>query len=157
MAGQPDDPLGPAWLEEAMRDITSLGSTIVLVLIVVATTLYLVTIGRRRAALFVLVAVGGGQILSSLLKLGIERPRPELVSHLARVSDEDYAAWTESARQAGMASLVLEALSAQARWHLAAGRRSSARKAAEEMLLVDPKNDVAAGILSQVGSTLPRD
>ena len=71
--------------------------------------------------------------------------------------DDEYAAWTESARQAGMASLVLEALSAQARWHLAAGRRSSARKAAEEMLLVDPKNDVAAGILSQVGSTLPRD
>jgi undecaprenyl-diphosphatase len=84
-AGHPDDPLGPAWLEEAMRDITSLGSTVVLVLIVTATILYLVLVGRARAAAFVLVAVGGGQILSSLLKLGIERPRPELVSHLAEV------------------------------------------------------------------------
>jgi hypothetical protein len=76
---------------------------------------------------------------------------------LGRARDDQYAAWTEAARQAGMASLVLEALSAQARWHVEAGRRSSARKAAEEMLLVDPKNDLAAEILNQVGSTLPRD
>ena len=76
---------------------------------------------------------------------------------LGMAQDDHYGAWTEAARQAGMASLVLEALSAQARWHVEAGRRSSARKAAEEMLLVDPKNDLAAEILSQVGSTLPRD
>jgi hypothetical protein len=56
-----------------------------------------------------------------------------------------------------MASLVLEALSAQAHWHVDGGRRSSARKAAEEMLLVDPKNEIAAEILSKVGSSLPRD
>lgn len=74
-----------------------------------------------------------------------------------RAGDEDLAAWTESARQAGMASLVLEALAFQARWHLEAGRRSSARQAAEEMLLVDPRNEVASEILSKVGSTLPRD
>jgi undecaprenyl-diphosphatase len=34
----------------------------------------------------VLVSIGGGQMLSSLLKLGIDRPRPELVPHLAEVS-----------------------------------------------------------------------
>ena len=76
---------------------------------------------------------------------------------LGRAKDDHYAAWTEAARQAGMASLVLEALTAQARWHVEAGRRSSARKAAEEMLLVDPRNEVATEILSKVGSTLPRD
>lgn len=74
-----------------------------------------------------------------------------------RAKDDHYAAWTEAARQAGMASLVLEALSAQAHWHVEAGRRSSARRAAEEMLLVDPRNEVATDILSKVGSTLPRD
>ena len=83
--GDADNPLGPAWLEEAMRDITSLGSTIVLVLITAAAVVYLGLIRRWAEGLFVLVAVGGGQILSSLLKLGIERPRPELVSHLAQV------------------------------------------------------------------------
>lgn len=84
-AGRPDDPRGPAWLEEAMRDITSLGSTVVLVLIVAATILYLLILGRARSAAFVLVAVGGGQLLSMVLKLGIERPRPELVSHIVEV------------------------------------------------------------------------
>ena len=76
---------------------------------------------------------------------------------IGRAKDDHYAAWTEAARQAGMASLVLEALSAQAHWHVEAGRRSSARRAAEEMLLVDPRNEVATDILSKVGSTLPRD
>ena len=76
---------------------------------------------------------------------------------LGAAQDEHYGAWTEAARQLGMASLVLEALSSQARWHVEGGRRSSARRAAEEMLLVDPQNEVATEILSKVGSTLPRD
>lgn len=84
-AGQPADPVGPLWLEEAVRDVTALGSMIVLVLVTVAAIFYLLLIGKWREALMVLVAVGGGQILSSLLKLGIDRPRPELVSHLAEV------------------------------------------------------------------------
>jgi tetratricopeptide (TPR) repeat protein len=84
-------------------------------------------------------------------------PAYRKLAALGRARDEDYAAWTEAARQAGMASLVLEALSSQAHWHAQAGRRSSARRAAEEMLLVDPQNQVATEILSKVGSTLPRD
>ncbi|HET6360879.1 MAG TPA: tetratricopeptide repeat protein [Gemmatimonadota bacterium] len=76
---------------------------------------------------------------------------------LGAAKDEHYGAWTEAARQLGMASLVLEALSSQARWHVEGGRRSSARRAAEEMLLVDPQNEVATDILSKVGSSLPRD
>ena len=84
-AGDPDDPLGPAWLEEAVRDITSLGGTAVLVLVTAAAIFYLVVTRSLATALFVLFAVGGGQILSSLLKLGIDRPRPDLVSHLAEV------------------------------------------------------------------------
>ena len=79
------------------------------------------------------------------------------LAEAGEAEDEQLAAWTEAARQAGMASLVLEALSFQAHWHLDAGRRSSARRAAEEMLLVDPRNEVATEILNKVGSTLPRD
>ncbi len=81
-AGHPDVPLGPLWLQGAMRDITSLGSSTVLVLIVAAVIVYLLLIRKAGTALFILVAVAGGQALSSLLKAGVDRPRPDLVSHL---------------------------------------------------------------------------
>ena len=80
--GLPDNPIGPPWLEGAMRDITSLGSASVLVLITAAVIIYLLLVRRWGTALLTFVAVAGGQVLSSLLKLGIDRPRPELVSHL---------------------------------------------------------------------------
>jgi len=80
--GQPGIPIGPLWLEGAMRDITSLGSSAVLVLITAATIIYLLLIRRPATALLVFVAVAGGQVLSSLLKVGVDRPRPDLVSHL---------------------------------------------------------------------------
>ncbi|WP_442580540.1 phosphatase PAP2 family protein [Mesorhizobium sp. ASY16-5R] len=83
--GDPAAPIGPPWMAEAVRDLTALGSGSVLVFVTAATIGYLLLTGRRAAALFVLVAVAGGQLLSSLLKLGIDRPRPELVPHLAEV------------------------------------------------------------------------
>ncbi|MER9544154.1 phosphatase PAP2 family protein [Mesorhizobium sp. M0437] len=85
-AGQPDNPIGPAWLEGAMRDITSLGSASVLLLITAAMIVYLLLIRGPGAALLMFVAVAGGQLLSSVLKFDIDRPRPDLVSHLADVA-----------------------------------------------------------------------
>ena len=81
-AGQPDSPIGPLWLQGAVRDITALGSSAVLILITTATIVYLLLIRRPATALFIFIAVAGGQVLSSLLKLEVDRPRPDLVSHL---------------------------------------------------------------------------
>lgn len=83
--GRPDQPLGPPWLELAMRDISSFASTTVLLLVMAAAVAYLLAVGRRATALFVLFVLGGGQLLTSLLKLAVDRPRPELVSHLVEV------------------------------------------------------------------------
>ncbi len=86
VAGHPDVPLGPPWLEIAMRDISSFAGTTVLLLVMVAAVSYLLAIRRPATAFFTLLVLGGGQILSSLLKLAVDRPRPELVSHLVEVS-----------------------------------------------------------------------
>jgi len=83
--GDPGTPIGPFWMEDVMRDITSLGGVAVLASLVAVTIIYLLITGRRATALFVFVATAGGQALNSLLKLGIDRPRPELVSHLVNV------------------------------------------------------------------------
>jgi undecaprenyl-diphosphatase len=79
------NPIGPSWLEEAARDITGLGGYAVLSIITWATWAYLMIVGKRGAALLVLVAVIGGTLLSSGLKLGFERPRPDLVPHATRI------------------------------------------------------------------------
>ena len=81
----PADPLGPWWVETALRDLTSLGSTAVLTLITLSAIGYLLIDGKRAAAVFVLLSIGGGTVVSTLLKNVIARPRPELVAHLVEV------------------------------------------------------------------------
>ncbi|MBF9233288.1 phosphatase PAP2 family protein [Microvirga alba] len=81
----PADPLGPSWLEEAARDITGLGGYAVLTIVTLASIVYLLMAKKRGAALLVIVAVLGGTLLSTILKLGFDRPRPDLVPHAARV------------------------------------------------------------------------
>lgn len=79
------DPLGPAWVEETMRDVTALGSIGVLAMITLMVVGYFFVISKPKAGLAVFVAVGGGQLLSSLAKLIIDRDRPDLVPHGAQV------------------------------------------------------------------------
>lgn len=87
---QPDDvsmPIGPWWLRTIVTDITSLGGTTVLTLVTTATVIYLLLSTRRAIAAFVLLSVLGGWLVSTLLKIGVARPRPEIVDHLVMVHD----------------------------------------------------------------------
>lgn len=77
----PADPLGPPRLEEIVRDFTALGSGAVLTLVTLAVAGFLALQQRIRSMVLLLVATGAGAMLSSLLKLGFDRPRPELVPH----------------------------------------------------------------------------
>jgi undecaprenyl-diphosphatase len=77
----PADPVGPLWLEIAARDLTSLGSAAVLALVSLLALGYLLLIRRFGPALLLVVAVVGGQALSSVLKIGFARVRPDLVPH----------------------------------------------------------------------------
>lgn len=75
------DPLGPEWLEGVMRDITALGSIAFLTALSLAVVGFLLLQKRRGMALFTTVAVAGGLLLSTVLKHGFNRPRPDLVPH----------------------------------------------------------------------------
>lgn len=79
--GNPTDPIGPTWFEETMRDITALGSTGVLGIMVLVVFGFLWMAERRHAAWLVLGAVVSGLAMSQLAKLGFSRPRPDLVPH----------------------------------------------------------------------------
>jgi len=83
--GDPADPIGPRWFEEMARDVTALGSTIVLTLVALGVVGFLVMLSKRGAAVLVLASVSGGTVLSYLLKAAFDRPRPDLVPHGATV------------------------------------------------------------------------
>lgn len=68
--------IGPPWVAETARDITSLGSFAILSIIIVLVLLYLLLVQRRFGAVHVGLAVISGTILSNILKVGFNRPRP---------------------------------------------------------------------------------
>jgi undecaprenyl-diphosphatase len=78
-------PIGPAWVREMARDITSLGSITVLGIVSFVVVAYLVLARSGAAALLVLVAVLGGMAINSLLKIQFARPRPDLFVPAAKV------------------------------------------------------------------------
>ena len=68
-----------------MRDFTALGSTGVLTLMVLSVAGFLAMTRKGHAAIFVLVSVVGGMLISQTMKWAFARPRPDLVPHGAEV------------------------------------------------------------------------
>lgn len=79
----PSVPLGPAWFQEMMRDVTALGSFVGLGTATVIASLTLRLCGHRALALGLLVSVLAATATSSVLKIAIGRERPEIVEHAA--------------------------------------------------------------------------
>ena len=74
----PDVAPGPAWLVEAVRDITALGSFSVLGILTIGVVLHLLLTGAARTGVLVALSVIGGTIISTGLKALFDRPRPQL-------------------------------------------------------------------------------
>ncbi|GAU81143.1 phosphatase PAP2 family protein [Bosea sp. BIWAKO-01] len=84
-AGDPATPIGPQWLTEMMRDISGLGSFVGLGFMTLAATLALWLAGYRRLAIALVVNVVLATLVSTLLKIGIGRARPDVVEPSAIV------------------------------------------------------------------------
>jgi undecaprenyl-diphosphatase len=84
----PDDrrvPIGPAWLPEMMTEVTALGGTAVILIVLLFSVGYLALEGRYGAAVLVIAASAGGGCLSLGLKQLFARGRPNVVPHLITV------------------------------------------------------------------------
>lgn len=79
--GDAADPIGPQWVEEMARDITALGSVVVLSLFTLIVLTFLSLKRQWRAGAFLLISVLGASAASFLLKKLFSRPRPDLVAH----------------------------------------------------------------------------
>ena len=73
---------GPTWLRQLMLDLTTLGGTTVLVLVIAGSAAFVYLKGAHRMALVILGATTSGSLIVTLLKGFFERPRPTLVDHL---------------------------------------------------------------------------
>lgn len=76
-----DMQLYPAWLLEAVRDVTALGSMIILTCAVVFVATYLVALRRYRLGALLATSAILATLVSTLLKLAMDRTRPSLVEH----------------------------------------------------------------------------
>jgi undecaprenyl-diphosphatase len=80
-SGDLSDPIGPPYLEEMARDLTALGGTVVITGATLFAAGFFLMRGSLGSMVYLLVAAGGGIILSSIGKEVFDRPRPDLVPH----------------------------------------------------------------------------
>jgi undecaprenyl-diphosphatase len=88
-----DDPavlIGPVWVTEAIRGVTSLGGVAFLVGVNVAVAAAFVARRRYAATAFLLAAVLSGLIVSLTLKAWFDRPRPQIVPYLCAVGGSSF-------------------------------------------------------------------
>lgn len=81
--GDPATPLGPAWLQEAVRDMTSFGSFTGLFFMTLAAALALWLSGHRPLAVGLVASVLLALLASTGLKIAVGRDRPDIVAHTA--------------------------------------------------------------------------
>lgn len=83
-------PIGPGWMADVMRDITSLGSTSVLTLAVVGTVVFLALVRKFGPAIYVALATIGGTLSVQGLKLLFARDRPDFVPDVAQMTSKSF-------------------------------------------------------------------
>jgi undecaprenyl-diphosphatase len=84
------EPLGPKWMEMVARDVTSLGGAVVLALLTLAAVGFMLLSRRWGSAVFVLVSVVGGTLISTALKAFFDRARPDLVPHAMEATSASF-------------------------------------------------------------------
>jgi len=79
-------PVGPEWVELAMRDITALGGGTVIIIITLSVVGYLIIQKKYNSLWLILGATIGGALIGFMLKEIVARERPEAVFHLVYVT-----------------------------------------------------------------------
>ena len=84
------EPIGPDWLQYAMANLTSLGSSPVLILLTLLGAGALVVRKEPGRAALLSISVMAGMLLCDGLKLFFLRDRPDVVVHLTEVSSASF-------------------------------------------------------------------
>lgn len=89
-ADDPAKPIGPAWVESALLDLTALGGPTVLGLIVIAIAGFLVLQRRYWTAFSIFITSSTGVIVGYAMKAVFMRARPTIVPQLRPVAETSF-------------------------------------------------------------------
>jgi undecaprenyl-diphosphatase len=89
-ADNPAVPIGPAWVESSLLDLTALGGPTVITLVVLAIVGFLALQRRYHSAIAIALTAASGEILNAALKSAFMRPRPDVVPHLRAAFDTSF-------------------------------------------------------------------
>jgi len=104
-------PVGPWWLQKFMIDVTALGGVSVIALLTALVAFYLLARRQIGMAVFLTATVSLGAAIGTLLKQVFDRPRPDVVTHLADVATTSFP--SAHAMNSAILYLTLSALLAQ--------------------------------------------
>lgn len=111
-ADDPANAIGPGWLGGVARDVTALGSWVVLLAVTVTAVGHFVATRNRLTASIIAGSSIGAMTLGELLKVIVDRPRPDLAPHAVDVFTASFP--SGHAMSAAAAYLTLGALAAAA-------------------------------------------
>jgi undecaprenyl-diphosphatase len=83
-------PIGPPTFQEAVRDVSALGGVSLLGIVTAIALGFLILDGKAHMALFAGGSVVGGMVVSVLLKDVFQRPRPEILPHVAYAANSSF-------------------------------------------------------------------
>jgi undecaprenyl-diphosphatase len=88
--GHLDVPIGPPWVLQSAIDISALGGFTLQWLFGASAVTFLILARQRTEAAWLAASIVGASILNALFKLSLNRPRPELVPHLVKVTNASF-------------------------------------------------------------------
>jgi undecaprenyl-diphosphatase len=83
-------PIGPAWMESVLLDLTALGGPTVLGLLVISVAGFLALQQRYRSALFIFITSSTGVVVGYAMKAVFMRARPTVVPQLRPVTETGF-------------------------------------------------------------------
>ncbi len=83
-------PIGPGWMLQSAIDLSALGGFTFIWLFTAATSGFLALVRRWAALGLFLTAIVGASVLNALVKFSFHRGRPQVVPHLAEVSNASF-------------------------------------------------------------------
>lgn len=105
--GDLNDPIGSKNVEEAVRDVTALGGTTLVIVVSVVAILSFLFHKKRIHALVMAAVVLAAWVSSSVMKAFYGRPRPELVPHEAYVYSASFPSGHSTMSAAAFLTLAM--------------------------------------------------